>query len=61
MEHMIECEMQIIFNKDKVVLVFTGEGIKTFQVKDDGQLRHKHTKLVNAINDVIRQYIKDNQ
>lgn len=40
----------------------TGEGITEIKkLNDVAIIRHRHTKLINAINDVVKQYIRDNQ
>lgn len=59
-EHLLDYEIKINFNKDGVFISSTGEGINPPELKEGAILRHKHTKLLNSINDLIRQYIKDN-
>lgn len=60
--HTLDYKLEIIFHKDGIKTVSTGESL-TYEKLEvaEASLRHRHTKLVNTINDVIRQYIKDNQ
>lgn len=60
-EHQLEYELAITFHKDGVKIISTGEGLQVKTISPESIVRHRHTKLVNQVNDIIRQYIKDNQ
>jgi hypothetical protein len=60
--HQLIYALDITFKKDDIQIICTGDGILELkQLKENAIIRHKHTKLINNINDCIRQYIKDNQ
>ena len=60
--HQLIYVLDITFKKDSIQIISTGDGIiELKKLNQDAVIRHKYTKLINNINDCIRQYIKDNQ
>jgi hypothetical protein len=58
--HPIEYEMKISFNKDEVVVVFTGETVE-FSNKANAPVRPRHLRIVSEIHRMMRDYIRDNK
>ena len=57
-EHFVEYEMAIKFNRDGVMVTFTGDAVTFSQT---GIVRPRHLRIVNVITDVMRDYIRDNK
>ena len=59
-EHKLEYKLEIDFKTDGVKIISTGEGIQKIENLNDSITRHRHTKLINDINDLIRNWSKSN-
>ena len=55
--HPVEYETVIRFNRDGVTVTFTGETVTFSQT---GIVRPRHLRIINDIHKLMREYIRDN-
>lgn len=56
-QHPVEYEMVVKFNKDGVMVTFSGETVTFSQT---GIVRPRHLRIVNEIIDMMRDYVRNN-
>jgi hypothetical protein len=59
--NVLDYEMIIDFKEDGIKVKFDGEKVSELIVEPSKVIRHKHIRLISNIQELMREYIKDNK
>lgn len=58
--HRIEFDFRIRFNVDKVAVHFSGEAVEFEALEPNAPVRPRHLKIVTAVHELMREYLRNN-